>query len=366
MMHFEDGVIASVARSETARDNLLAQNKTVLYLGDRPVILPDGFILPDEELLNERLESLSDYDVVEFYSPRRFQVYYKNDSTDNALVVTTKCNSNCIMCPVPEPIRMHASLEKIGHLCNLIDYMPTDAPFLTITGGEPTMLREDTFILLQRLKDHFEGTKFFFLTNGRTLAINSFFDSFMDVIPEEFRFGIPLYGYDDESHDRITQAKGSFDQTTKAIQKLLNHRCEVEIRIVVSNLNARNMDRIARYIADHYSGLACVNIMATEMCGAAAANKDLVWLDYEDCFRYSKKAVHILLEHGIDVRFYNFPLCKVERSYWAMCSKSITDYKITYYEQCRNCSVKTACGGVFGTTLAVTKMELHPIGDSNA
>ena len=64
----------------------------------------------------------------------------------------------------------------------------------------------------------------------------------------------------------------------------------------------------------------------------------------------------------IDVQLYNFPLCKVERNYWALCAKSITDYKIRYNSQCETCNVKSVCGGVFGTTLAVTNMILTPVG----
>lgn len=124
------------------------------------------------------------------------------------------------------------------------------------------------------------------------------------------------------------------------------------------------MEKTARFISENFHGIVCVNVMATEMCGAAAANKELVWMDYAECFQHLKSAIQILIENQIDVRLYNFPLCKVERSYWQLCEQSISDYKIRFSPECMDCSVKALCGGVFGTTLALTKMKLEPIGEN--
>ena len=364
-MDFTGGIIVSVARSEEVMEELICEGKRVLFLTDHARILPDNYLIPDDTTLWKRFEHLDDYDVVEFYSEKRFQVYYRDASYDNALVLTSKCNSNCIMCPCSESYRKAEVLESAEHICRLIEYFPTDVPFLTITGGEPTLIKEGMFDVLEKMKRHFEGTKYFLLTNGRTLSNEKYLNRFLESMPQNIRFCIPIHGYDPETHDYITQARGSFKQTEKALKHLLNHKCEVEIRIVVSKLNDEWMTKIAQYIVSHFSGVAYVNIMATEMCGAAALNRERVWLDYEKCFELSKKAIQILLKEGIDVQLYNFPLCKVEREYWSICMQSISDYKIRYQPQCEQCAVKKICGGVFGTTLALTKMELNPIGEHN-
>ena len=360
-MEFQKALIMSVACSEEALQTLRRENKRVLNLTERPIIIPEMISLSENSLLLQRLEELRDYDVVEFYSEDKFHVYYRAESNDNYIMVTTKCNSNCIMCPMPEPVRKGPSFETIDHICELIDYYPSDTPFLTITGGEPTMVREELFVLLDKINSHFEGTKFFLFSNGRTLSIDSYYDEIVSRLPEEIRFGIPLYGYDSSSHDIITQSPGSFDQAVKAIHRLSEEKCEVEIRIVVSRLNAVNMTKIAKFITESFKGITCVNIMAAEICGAAAANLSKVWLDYKECFNYSKEAIQILLGNCINTRLYNFPLCKVDREYWSLCSKSISDYKIKYYDDCMNCAVKHVCGGVFGSTLSATKMQLNPI-----
>lgn len=134
-----------------------------------------------------------------------------------------------------------------------------------------------------------------------------------------------------------------------------------ESRFRVSKLNYRHMDKLAEFIVSNLQGTDHVTITATEMCGAAAVNRDKVWIDYADAFKASKAAIKSLMAGGIDVRLYNFPLCKVERGYWSLCWKSISDHKIRYYEGCQRCGVRDICGGVFGSTLNLTKMRLNPI-----
>ena len=50
-------------------------------------------------------QTLKDYDVVEIINNKSIRVLYRDDSEDNAIVVTNQCNSNCIMCPDPDIIR---------------------------------------------------------------------------------------------------------------------------------------------------------------------------------------------------------------------------------------------------------------------
>ena len=121
------------------------------------------------------------------------------------------------------------------------------------------------------------------------------------------------------------------------------------------------MSDVAEFIIENLKGISWVHIMATEMCGAAAKNRDLVWVDYSDAFAHSKTAIQKLLKNGFNVKLYNFPLCKVEKPYWPLCVKSISDYKVRYYDSCNICKVKEICGGVFNTTLLLSKMELTPI-----
>lgn len=364
-MDYGTGYIVAIAKSKRAYSELSADKKNMLFVDTEHQIyqfFPIGEkILPNTSAASV-LNGLAEFDVVEFYSDSNFRVLFRDDSNDNALVVTNQCNSNCIMCPCSEGSRRKLSQESSEHLCRILEYIPTDACYLTLTGGEPTLLGSGLFPVLRKLREHFEDfTEFQFLTNGRTFSDKAYLQQFLENAPERLHYGIPLYGFSAETHDSITRASGSFVQAVNGIKALLHHGCDVELRIVVSKLNLNYMDGIARFIAAGFHGLSHVSIMATEMCGTAAANRQKVWVDYHDAFQASKNAIKILLSNGIDVMLFNFPLCKVERGYWALCQKSISDYKIRYYETCQNCRVKDLCGGVFRSTLLLTGMELNPI-----
>lgn len=364
MVDYTDDIrkgIMSIAKSQAVLDKLLSEKKRVLMISEHVRLFPNDNILEMSETTKESLIKLSEYDVIEFISDNRFSVLYRSTSDDNILFITNKCNSNCTMCPESEYARRRPDDNTYEKILEIIRYMPSDTRYLTITGGEPTLIGENICLLMKCVREHFEGTHFLFLTNGRTFSNHLFSKKFVEYSPESIRIAIPLYGYDSFTHDGITNANGSFIQTIQGIKNLLTEKMDIELRIVVSKLNFNYMDNIADMIINNLSGVSCINIMAIEMMGNAAKNAEDVWIEYNESFKSSKNCIRKLISNGYDVKLYNFPLCKVEEPYWPLCVKSISDYKIRYNMECENCDVKTICGGVFGSTLSFSKMNLEPV-----
>jgi hypothetical protein len=101
--------------------------------------------------------------------------------------------------------------------------------------------------------------------------------------------------------------------------------------------------------------------MAMEMMGNAAVNRNDLWIEYKEVFKKIKKAIDLLVCVGIDVKLYNFPLCCINRGYWHIAAKSITQYKIRYMDECEICRVKDICGGFFYSTKQLMKPQVEPI-----
>jgi len=320
----------------------------------------DGYI-PLSQDAEKLFELYTNEDVLSIDCRGIVYEQYRADSSDNAIVCTLQCNSNCIMCPCSEQSRRNSGLSSLTELRELLRYIPKDAPFLTVTGGEPTLLKEDFFDLMATLQYNFDQTRFLLLTNGRAFGDYKFTERFIECIPNNIRVGIPIYGYNEESHDSITQTPGSFKQAVIGIHNLLHYNIETEIRIVVTKRNIDNMERIARYIIKYFRGIACVNIMGLEMLGNAAKNKEEVWLSYDEAFQKCKKAIRLLIANGIDTQLYNFPLCAVGPAYWSICAKSISDYKVDFSEECGQCDLKEICGGVFNSTKRVINFKGKPM-----
>ena len=354
--------IVSLALDECARNRLVERSLNVLYVGaESVVLLPDNIVLSVSADAITQLKDFNNYDVLDIWDNGILNRRYNDKSDDNYFFVTGGCNSNCVMCPSPEFTRRNVPQTNIHDLIELARHMPTDAPHLTITGGEPFLIGEDIFPFIGFLREHFPFTEFLFLTNGRIFAVEKYLQRFVETAPNNSIVAIPLHGSCDSVHDSITRADGSFKQTKLGVKKLLRNNIRVEIRVVISKLNVNDFPNIADLIIKQFRGIEYVSVIAMEMTGNARTNKDMVWIPYRETFDSISASVRKLVENGIDVKLYNFPICTVQKPFWTLCEKSISSNKVRFAEVCDSCKYKAACGGLFAGTFQLEKNELRAI-----
>lgn len=304
-------------------------------------------------------------DIISISDKGYTSIMYSEQNGEIDVFMTNKCNSNCVMCPLPEAVRRKKQENHEEWVKEYINILPNHVRYINITGGEPTLSQQFFIDMLLAMKGKFTKSDFQLLTNGRSSADKNFLQKVLQVVPGGMRFAIPVHSADSGVHDMITQSKDSFIQTDRGIKNLLHEQQKVEVRIVVSRKNADTLVDTAKYIVDNYKGVFCVNFVGMEMMGNAALNKESLWIDYSEAFKKSKDAIDILVGAGIDVQLYNFPLCAVNRGYWHIAAKSITDYKIRYMDECDECSVKEICGGFFYSTKQIMKPRVTPVKGSD-
>ena len=354
--------ICVLAKTESVKDYLTEKNLNVaLFQNNSISFYPDDICFDLNEKSAEQFEESYDFDVFEIDCLGNAYKYFNSQSIDNAILITNQCNSNCVMCPTPESIRQRQTSYTADKLIEIIRHFPKDAPHITITGGEPFLLKKDIFCVLNYLKTNLDCSEYLLLTNGRAFCSKEYTRLFEQNTPTDIILGIPVHGHNSEIHDSITQAKGSFSQTISGIKNLISIKANIEIRIVVSKLNADYLEFISDLIISELRGIKCVKIIGLEMTGNAAKNKDAVWIDYPSAFNKSKCCIDKLINAGVDVGIYNFPLCSVDKKYWSICEKSISDYKIRYTDGCKSCKVKDACGGIFSGTIRLAGESVNPI-----
>lgn len=308
------------------------------------------------------IEGFADTDVIILNNPKNaIRWAYRADSEDNVLLVTNQCNSNCVMCPDSEALRKSSLISPIRFLTEWISLLPKNIRHLCISGGEPTLLKEDLFLLLQSCKESLPDCNFLMLTNGRMFVYPDYVKQYMDNRPPSLVLGIPLHHFLPQIHDSITQVTGSLHQTISGLRKLHDHGEFIEIRVVVQQRNAGDLAGIARYIATHFPNVLKVNFMALEMLGNALKNKDHVWVRFQEVRESLIKACYLLIQEGIHVQLYNFPLCYLPESLWSLAVRSITDHKICYATECIGCEARELCGGFFPTTLQICNHEVFPV-----
>lgn len=286
--------------------------------------------------------------------------FYDSQSDDAVIVTGLACNTNCIMCPVNEQARDHASVATAEDIICQVKYYGTDIHHVTITGGEPTLMMLDLPEVIKAVKQQCPNAAILILTNGRTFTVDAYAMLFNSIMHREDQIAIPVHGSTAELHDRITQVPGSFRQTQHGLENLAHGVMRIEIRIVVSKLNYQDISSIVDFVLN-LPRVSVVNFIALEMCGSAIMNKDRVWIEYPAAAQACENGIEKLIRAGIDVGLYNFPRCVVHHQYWALCKDSISDYKIRFAPECDNCKVKSICGGVFNSTLSTGCFKARPI-----
>ena len=363
VLNYDKGFrIVSIAKEDSTRDDLLKDGLDFLYINKENVVLyPDGTELDFEYNNIETLKNGNDYDVYELWPDGTLHLRYDDSTNENYFFITGRCNSNCIMCPSPDASREKGVDTAIEDLITLAYHIPRNTSHLTITGGEPFIIGERLFDFLEVLKQKFDRTQFLILTNGRVFALKKYIDLLLDTIPANTTLAIPIHGSTPQLHDQITQVENSFAQTITGIKELIKHNISIEIRIVISKLNAHDFNNIAKLICREFPGIAYVSVMATEMTGSARINKDRVWIPYKESFAFIAKGIEQLISNGIDVRIYNYPLCTVDEKLRTLCVKSISPEKVRFLDICDACRCKDACGGFFAGTYSYVKDEITPL-----
>lgn len=321
---------------------------------DRYAGLSNAFIIP------EGCEPGSFISIEKASEPSEVHLLGSADIPDRTLFTTGLCNSNCIMCPYTEKFRLTATRESLEVLYRYIELMDPHSEYLCITGGEPTLLKDDFLLLMDKVKAHFKNAMVHILTNGRTFYYGDFLSAYKKVRPYKTLLGIPLHASYATLHDRITQAEGSFIETIKGIDNLYLTGEHVEIRIVTSALNYENLPDLADFIARRYPQIHHVCFMGLEMMGNSMINRSKVWCSYDVIWPHMRKAIDILIANGIPVQLYNYPLCKIERKYHSIYRRSITPSKIEYLDECADCCRIDECGGFFRTTKIMPNINVIP------
>lgn len=295
------------------------------------------------------LDHLEDGDVVALNPGGYIRTLYRIRSKHNALFATDRCNSFCLMCsqpprPVDDKGRIHEHLQ-------LIELMDPSTAELGITGGEPTLLKDDLLRIVELCKERLPGTALHILSNGRLFYYGSFARKLGAIEHPDLMIGIPLYSDIDSEHDFVVQAPGAFDETMVGLQNLARFGVPVEIRVVIHRLTYERLRDLAELIYQNLSFASHVALMGLELMGFAVAHRKDLWIDPFDYQQELRAATLFLAARGMHVSIYNHQLCVVPRDLWRFCRQSISDWKNDYLSECTACLVRENCGGFFSSSL---------------
>ena len=306
------------------------------------------------------LAHLAEGDIVLMNSDGVINTLYRAVSHQNFLLATERCNSNCLMCS--QPPRDRNDIEYLFQVHQkLIPLIPKDCPELGITGGEPTLMGSLFFSLLKLIKQELPDTEVHCLTNGRTFAWPGMAKKLGSLSMNRLMLGIPLYSDYYQVHDYIVQAKDAYNQTLQGLHQLALHDQRIEVRIVLHQQSIPRLTRLARFIYKNLPFVEHVAFMGLEYQGYTPHNIHRLWIDPVDYMSELCEAVHYLSSKGMNVSIYNSQLCLIPKDLWPFCRKSISDWKNIYLPECKQCSIREECGGLFASCANMHSASIKPM-----
>jgi radical SAM protein with 4Fe4S-binding SPASM domain len=198
----------------------------------------------DTETINKNFSSTIIHP--EKSTPDFLEEYFKGKPqlTNLHLEIISKCNERCIHCYIPHDYKF-SYIEP--DLFNDILKQCKDIKLLhiTLSGGEP-MLHKNFCDFLRKCKEY-------------DLSINvlSNLTLLNDEILEEMKTNpllgvqVSLYSMNPDIHDEITQMKGSFEKTKKAILKLIENDIPSQISCPIIKQNKNCYNEVIKWAEKH-------------------------------------------------------------------------------------------------------------------
>jgi len=168
----------------------------------------------------------------------------KPQLTNLHLEIISKCNERCIHCYIPHDY-------KVSHIEPDLFYDVLKQCFnmrllnLTLSGGEP-MLHKNFCDFLRKCREY-----------DFSVNVLSNLTLLNDEIIKEMKMNpllgvqVSLYSMDSNIHDEITQMKGSFEKTKKAILKLIENDIPLQISCPIMKQNKNCYDEVTKWADKH-------------------------------------------------------------------------------------------------------------------
>lgn len=282
---------------------------------------------------------------------------YEIASKHNAIMATERCNHRCIMCPQPPVLQEKDKTEFNKQLISLFDKHTAE---VGITGGEPTLIGDNLFVLIKHIQKKLPCAAISILSNGVKFADREFAMKLAKCRHHDLQIDIPLFSDIAEEHNRIVGAK-TFYKTVQGLYNLALFRQRIGLRIVVHKQTYKRLPQFADYVYHNFPFVSQVAFMQMETEGLARENFNDLWIDPYDYNEQLREAVLLLANRGMNPVIYNTQLCILPEDIREYAVQSISDWKDIYLPECDGCSLRGKCAGFFASNKETHSKYIHKI-----
>ena len=227
---------------------------------------------------------------------------------------------------------------------------------LTISGGEPTLLKRRLIKLVERARAG--GVRFVEVQTNAVLIDEPYADALAEAgVTSAF---VSLLSHVPELHDELAGLEGAFDKCVAGIQALLSANIRVALNPVTAHSTQALIADYIQFVADVLPGVSSISLSAVQPHGRASQNLTLM-PDYSVLREHVREAQAVAATNGIDLLnpYCGLPLCvgwseQMGRSVEAIESQLTHSAQglqnsgnKRHGEPCIDCGLRTRCGGAW-------------------
>lgn len=242
--------------------------------------------------------------------------------------VNYNCNNHCKFCVQGEKRKFFDDKTTDEIQLFLRESKPIYRTVI-FTGGEPT-IRKDIIDLVGYAKDL--GYDVQIQSNGRMFYYKDFCREIINAGANGF--GISLHGHTARLHDYLTEAKGSFLQTTKGIENILSLGKMVATNTVINKFNYRFLPEIAKYLVN--LGIPNYQFAFPHILGSAKVNFRSIVPMKKTIISYVKRGLNVGLKKGRVARVEAVPYCLLKDYEHCITEQFIPETKVFDVEVIKN------------------------------
>lgn len=208
--------------------------------------------------------------------------------------LTSRCNQACIQCYNQSGLDHNqenndVSIEKWIETAKVLARIPISQ--VIISGGEPTMLGDDLFKIMDIF--HRVGVHFVFITNGMNIN-ESNIDKFSKYHYAWMQFSID--GATEDVHDFVRGAKGSFKKVVKAASLARSRGIPVGIASTIVHPNLHQVEDLIDLA--YHLGAFKITLGEFMYAGRSVRNKESIALNDSDIYQIKRSVIKKRVHYG--------------------------------------------------------------------
>jgi len=290
------------------------------------------------------------------------------------LAISNPCNLNCKTCPAVKGLTSEFKFLSLEEVKAFVEHNGmTNGDRITLSGGEPTENPQFLEIVDYLTRS---GIYITVLSNSNNFSDDEFVNRFISIVDRpNVTVTTAIHSYDAKVHDDTSTVHGSFDRTVKALSSLYAANIEVNIKILITKKNYRMLVDTCKFIHERYPK-SMVLLCSMDYSGNAALFKDELYASFEEIQESLEAACDFLIGASHPFGLFEMPLCSTSSKYWpynmsGLQAPSLNKYPgsedkenveitrcNTDYAECRTCSKRDRCIGLWPASYALSKGSL--------